>query len=159
MVIDMLVRTRLFGEIDLDDNKIIYFENGIFGFEDYKRYTLLFDSEEGERSDITWLQCLDEPELAIPVISPFIIKEDYNPEVEDELLKPLGEVNEENIVLLTSITVPADPEKVSANLKAPFVINSDTRKAAQVIVENLDYEIKYYFYEPLMAYKAAKEGR
>ncbi|MBP1753966.1 MAG: hypothetical protein H6Q59_364 [Firmicutes bacterium] len=156
---EMLVNTKHFGEIELDENKIIYFENGILGFEDYKKYTLLFDDEEGERPDISWLQSLEEPSLAIPVVNPFIVRTDYNPEVEDELLKPLGSINEENIVVLISITVPADVEKISANLKAPFIINSDERKGAQIVVENSEYEVKYHFYEQLQAHKAAKEGK
>lgn len=155
----MLVKTRHFGEIELDESKVMVFDNGILGFEDNKRFTLLYDNEEGDRPEISWLQSLDEPSLAIPVISPFIVKPDFNPEVEDELLKPLGILNEDNIVVLVSITVPVNPEKISANLKAPFVINSDSRKGIQVIVENSDYEVKYYFYEQLKAYKAAKEGK
>lgn len=155
----MQVKTRHFGEIELDENKIIYFDNGIFGFEDYKEYTLLYDDEGGQRPDISWLQSLDEPALAIPVVNPFIIKPDFNPEVEDELLKSLGNLTDENIVVLVSVTVPEEIERISANLKAPFIINSDERKGTQVVVENADYEIKYRFYEQLKAYKAAKEGR
>ena len=155
----MQVKTRHFGEIELDENKIIYFDNGIFGFEDYKEYTLLYDDEGGQRPDISWLQSLDEPALAIPVVNPFIIKPDFNPEVEDELLKSLGDLTDENIVVLVSVTVPEEIERISANLKAPFIINSDERKGTQVVVENADYEIKYRYYEQLKAYKAAKEGR
>lgn len=145
----MLIKTKHFGEIELDENKIIYFENGILGFEELKKYTLLFDDESGERPDISWLQSLDEPALAIPVVSPFLVREDYNPEVEDELLKPLGELSEDNIVVMISITVPSDLEKISANLRAPFIINSDLRKGAQIIVENPEYDVKYFFYENL----------
>jgi flagellar assembly factor FliW len=157
--IEMLVKTRHFGEIDLDEDKIICFKNGIFGFEEYKEFTLLYDDEGGERQDVSWLQSLNEPALAIPVVNPFVVKLDYNPEVDDELLKPLGSLTEENIVVLISITVPEQVERISANLKAPFIINSDERKGAQVVVENTDYEVKYYFYEQLKAYKAAKEGK
>jgi len=155
----MLVKTKHFGEVELDESKIIYFENGILGFEDCKKYTILYEEEEGKRSDISWLQSLDEPALALPVISPFIIKPDYNPVIEDELIKNLEELNEDNIVVLVSVTVPADTTKISANLKAPFIINADLKKGAQVIVENPEYEVKHYFYEELKAYKAAKEGK
>ncbi len=155
---DMLVKTKHFGEIDLDESKIIYFENGILGFEDFKKYTLLFDSEEGERPEISWLQSLEEPALALPVISPFLVMKDYNPEVDDELLKQLGDLNDDNIIVLISITVPSDITKITANLKAPFIINSDSRKGVQIIAENSDYEVKYRFYEELQAHKAAKGG-
>ena len=155
----MLVKTKHFGEIELDESKIIYFDNGILGFEDCKKYTILYDLVDGERPEISWLQSLDEPALALPVISPLIIKADYNPLVEDELIKSLGELNEDNIVILVSVTVPSDINKISANLKAPFIINSELRKGAQVIAENQDYEIRYHFYEQLKAYKAVKEGK
>lgn len=79
--------------------------------------------------------------------------------MEDELLKPLGALNEDNIVVLVSVTVPADVEKISANIKAPFILNSDAKKGIQLIIENPDYEVKYRFYEQLKAYKAAKEGK
>ena len=88
-----------------------------------------------------------------------LIKPDYNPTVEDELLLPLGEVTPDNLVVLVSVTVPSDIEKISANLMAPFIINADTKKGCQIIVENSDYDIKYYFYEQLEAIKAEKEGR
>ncbi len=152
----MLVKTRHFGEIDLDENKIINFPEGILGFENCKNYTLLYDNEGEERPDISWLQSLEEPALAIPVISPFLVKEDYNPEVEDELLKPLGEINMDNIVVLVSITVPNDITQMSANLKAPFIMNAETKRGCQIIVENADYEIKYRFYDRLEEKKAAK---
>jgi len=155
----MLVKTRHFGEVDLDEGKIIYFEQGILGFEDCKRYAILYDNESGERPDISWLQSLDEPALAIPVISPFLVKSDYNPVVEDELLQSLGDLTPENLIVLVSVTVPGDITKISANLKAPFIINADLRKGCQVIVENSDYEIKYYFYNQLQAAKAAKGGK
>ena len=155
----MLVKTRHFGEVDLDEEKIIYFEQGILGFEDCKRYAILYDNESGERPDISWLQSLDEPALAIPVISPFLVKSDYNPVVEDELLQSLGDLTPENLIVLVSVTVPGDITKISANLKAPFIINADLRKGCQVIVENNDYEIKHYIYEKLRAIKSEKGGK
>ncbi|WP_026835005.1 flagellar assembly protein FliW [Eubacterium xylanophilum] len=144
----MLVKTKYFGEIDLTDDKIITMERGLMGFEDYKNYTILFDSEK-EKTTISWFQSLDEPGLAIPVINPLIVKPDYNPVVEDELLKGMGELTEENLVILLTMTVPSDITQMTVNLMAPIIINSDTRKGAQVIVENDDYEIKYKVYDKL----------
>lgn len=154
----MLVKTKHFGEIDLDENKIITFDQGIMGFEDYKRFTLLYENEEGDGTIISWLQSLDEPSIALPVISPFMIKTDYNPEVEDELLVPMGNLSDENMVVLVAVTVPSEIENISANMKAPFLINSDEKKGIQIIVQNNDYEIKYRFYDKLQELKAAKEG-
>lgn len=152
----MLINTKHFGEIDLDESKIIHFPEGVLGFEELKDYTLIYDNEDGNRPDISWLQSIEEPAMAMPVISPFIIMPEYNPEVEDELLKPIGQITDENLVVLVTITVPTDVTQSTANLKAPFIINSDTRQAVQIIVENNEYEIKYRFYEILKEIKAAK---
>ncbi|ROR31551.1 flagellar assembly factor FliW [Mobilisporobacter senegalensis] len=152
----MRFMTKHFGEIELGEEKIINFDNGIMGFEDYKRYTILFDIESGEKPVISWLQSIEEPGLAIPVINPLYVREDYNPTVEDELLISLGELNDENIIVLLSITVPSDITKMTSNLKAPFIINSDTRKGCQVIVENSDYPVKYNVYESLEKIKKTK---
>lgn len=153
----MLVETKYFGQIDLNEEKIITFSNGIMGFENYKRYTLLYDMDDDkDKFTVSWLQSLDEPEFALPVVNPYHIKPDYNPTVEDEILKTLGEFNEENLVLLLSLTVPSDVTKMTANLKAPFIINSDTRKGIQLIVENQDYEIKYNIYDYVQQLKKEK---
>ena len=152
----MLVKTRYFGEIDLGEDKIITLERGLIGFEEYKKYTILYDSEQEERPAISWLQSLDEPGLALPIVSPLVVKPDYNPVVEDELLMNIGELTEENLVILLTLTVPEDVKKMTTNLKAPIIINSDTRKGVQLIVENQDYEVKYKVYDVL---KEKKEDR
>ena len=83
----MLVKTKYFGEINLSEDKIITMERGMFGFEEYKKYTILYDSEKEGRPNVSWFQSVEEPGLAFPVINPLVVKEDYNPVVEDELLK------------------------------------------------------------------------
>jgi flagellar assembly factor FliW len=152
----MLVKTKFFGEINLEEEKVITFAGGIMGFEQFKRYTILYDLEEGDKPGISWLQSLEEQNLALPVINPFLIKSEYNPIVEDEILKEIGDITEENLVILLSLTVPAEVTKMSANLKAPFIINSDTRKGCQIIVDNQDYEVKYNVYEAMQKRKEEK---
>lgn len=150
----MLVKTKFFGEVDLPEEKILTFDRGLIGLEDYNKFTILYDCEK-EETNISWLQSADEQGFAIPVIKPWLVKEDYNPIVEDELLQGLGELTEENLVILLTMNVPPDLTKMSVNLKAPIIINSDTRKGAQIIVENQDYEIKYRVYD---IFKKKKEG-
>lgn len=151
----MLVKTKYFGEIDLSEDKIITFDRGLIGLEDYKKFTILYDSEKEERPNISWFQSVEEPSLAMPVISPLLVKEDYNPVVEDELLTSLGDITEENLVILLTMCIPSDLKNMTANLMAPIIINSDERKGAQVIVENKDYEIKYKIYDVLKKKKEA----
>lgn len=150
----MLVKTKFFGEIDLPEEKIVTLERGLIGLEQYKKYTLLYDCEK-EEANISWFQSLEEPTLALPVIKPWLVKEDYNPVVEDELLTDLGDLTEENLIILLTMTVPEDIKQMSVNLMAPIIINADTRKGAQIVVENADYEVKYKIYDILQAKKEA----
>lgn len=153
----MNIKTRYFGEIELDDSKVITFENGLFGFEDYKKYALLYDCESGNSPAIQWLQSCDEQSLALPVMIPTLVKTDYNPVVEDGILDSLGEWNEESISVLVTVTVPVDLKQMTTNLKAPIIINTDTMKGCQVVAENPDYEIKFRIYDILNAGKNKEE--
>lgn len=150
----MNITTNLFGEIVVDEEKMITFEQGIVGFPYMKKFMLIHDEEDIGRS-ISWLQSIEEPEFALPVVDPLVIADDYNPEIEDELLAPLDISDMSDILVVTTITVPTDITKMTANLKAPIIINASTRKAAQLIVENDEYKVKYPIYEKL---KAKKEG-
>ena len=152
----MLIKTRYFGEIDVDDQKIITFDNGLIGFEYLKKFTLIYNNESETSGNVTWLQSLDEPMVAFPALSPFYVMTDYNPIVEDEVLKPLGELTEENVIILLTLSVPSDITKMSANLKAPLVINADTKKGCQIIAENPDYVVKYNIYDLVKKSKEAK---
>lgn len=152
----MKAATRLFGEIEIDESKIITFEDGIIGFPDMKKFTLIFDEEKEGRPSISWLQSMDEPEIAFPVMDPLFVCETYNPSVEDELLKNLGTIKEDNLYVLVTVTVPQNIKELAVNLKAPIVINTDTRKASQIIVED-DLPVRYRIYEILEEAKK-KEG-
>ncbi len=140
----MLIKTRFFGEVDVEDQKIIHFESGLFGFEEYKDYTILYDSEAEEMPLFSWLQSTTEQGLAFPVVNPQRVKEDYDPVVEDGLLESLGEFGEEDMVVLLLATVPEDIKKASVNMKAPLIINAGTRRGVQLVAENQDYEVKHY---------------
>ena len=152
----MLIKTRLFGEIDVDDQKILTFEKGLIGFEDLTRFTLIYNNETEDSASITWLQSLDKEWFALPAINPFHVMTDYNPVVEDEVLSTIGELNEENTAIFLTLTIPADITKMTTNLKAPIVINADTKKGCQVIAENQEYVVKYNIYDVIQKMKEKK---
>jgi len=153
----MLIKTRYFGEIDVDDQKIITFDNGLIGFEYLKKFTLIYNNESENTSAVTWLQSLDEPMVAFPALSPFYVMADYNPIVEDEVLTKLGELTEDNTAVFLTLTVPSDITKMTTNLKAPIIINADTKKGCQVIAENPEYVVKYNIYDVIQKMKEQKE--
>lgn len=149
----MTTETRLFGTITIEDEKLITFPEGIVGFPFLKQFALIHDAEN-ENAPIMWLQSMDEPTFAMPVIEPQLVTDSYNPTVDDTYLEPLGELAEDQIYSLVTITVPPQIENMSVNLKAPIVINMANNKAVQIIVED-DYKVKHPIYETL---RKRKEG-
>ena len=151
----MQIKTKDFGEVTIDDDKIIDFPNGIVGFPDLVQFTLIHDEEKGKDS-IHWLQSIQEPAFAMPVIDPLLVCPDYNPEVEDELLKNIGELQPEETLILVTVTVPKDLTKMSVNLRGPIVINAAEKKATQVIVDGDEYPVKYPIYDVFNKKKAGE---
>lgn len=150
----MIIETKAFGQVEITDDKIITFPGGIIGFPDMKRFTLLHDEEKGVSAGIRWLQSLEEPGFAMTVIDPLMVKEDYNPEIDDELLTGIGEVTSDNLLVLVTVRVPSDLKQMSVNLQGPIIINVDERKACQIIVDTDSYPVRFPIYEILQSRKA-----
>ena len=151
----MLIKTKIFGDVEISDEKIITFEDGIIGFPDLKHFTLIHDEEKGTDAGIRYFQSIEEPGFAMPVMNPLMVCETYNPQVSEELLASLGELKDENIVVLVTVTVPTDLTKMTVNLQGPIIINADEKKGAQIIVEGSDYPVRFPIYDIL---KSRKEG-
>ena len=79
--------------------------------------------------------------------------DDYGPIVEDELMKNIGDPADADILMFVTLSIPSDLTKMTANLKAPIIINTEGRKAIQVIVENEDYKVKFNAYEAIQKMK------
>jgi flagellar assembly factor FliW len=153
----MKLSTRIFGEVEIEDSKIINFPNGIIGFPDMKRFTLMHDQDD-ESATIQWLQSIEEPGFAMPVIDPLIVCPDYSPEIDKNAFVDVGELKDDDILVLVTVTVPHDLTKMTVNLMGPFVINVADMKGVQSIVENSDYPVKFPIYDILKKNKEAKEG-
>lgn len=152
------ITTRIFGDIAIEDDKIIHFERGILGFPDLKDFTLIFDIEKGNKEDgIKWLQSIDEPGFAMPVMNPSVFITDYEPRFDRDLLTPLGDnLEPANIAMFVTVTVPkGDVTGTTINLKAPIIISLDSNRAVQLISDGDEYSIKYPIYEEMQKRKRA----
>lgn len=133
----MIYKTRDFGEREIPDSKVIIFKQPIFGFDDYKRYTLIFDEEIGDQ--IVWLQSLEEPGLCFLLFNPSQFEDFYKPEITEENEKLLGTGE---YACWSVLSLKEDFETSTVNLKSPVIINSTTGVAAQVILEQ-DYPVRH----------------
>ncbi|WP_029322846.1 flagellar assembly protein FliW [Butyrivibrio sp. AE3004] len=146
----MKANTRLFGEVDIDDSKIITIPFGLVGFPQLQKFALLHDKDRPVGA-LWYLQSMDDPDFALPVIDPLTIKPEYNPQIVEDDVELLEPLTEKNLLILVTITVPEDIKNMTANLNAPILINSDTNKGAQIEIVwgKEEYVTKYPIYDYL----------
>lgn len=143
----MVIKTRFFGELEVDENKVITFEDGIPGFENLRKF--LFMTDVDEHSPFCWLQSIEDLDIVFTLFDIYTIKQDYNPMVPKEMISEIGSFENEDLLIYTIANIPKDIKKISVNLKAPIVINMNNNKAKQIISTNEEYAIKTYIYDQL----------
>lgn len=121
----MKISTQQFGEIEFDESQIIEFNEGIIGFEDYKKYLLVNAGDEL----FLWLTAVDEPEVIFPLVSIRALVEDYPFDAEGETFG--------------IVTLNKEPLKITVNLKAPVCISQNSKRGFQKILDNELYPIDY----------------
>jgi len=136
----MKIQTSRFGEIDVDESKIIVMRDGILGFNSLNRFVMIVH-EEG--SPFHWFQSLEDGSTAFITMNPFIIKSDYEPEIDDRTIEMLEVDKAEDIELMVILTIRSEPVKMTANLRAPLVINKQKKIASQVVLEDDQYPVQY----------------
>ncbi len=121
------IRTLHFGEIEIPKQNILDFEFGILGFEDLKQFIIV--SEE-ETEPFKWLISIDEPNIGFPIVDPWLLDNNYNP----------GRgFNLEEDAVFSIVTLGKKDQNMTANLKAPIVINIKENTGKQVILPNEKY--------------------
>ena len=127
------VNTSRFGEIEVDESKIVHFKDGIPAFEDEHEFIILPYEEE---SPYYFMQSLKTPDLAFLLTIPFLFFQDYTFEIDDETVKELGITDQDKVFYYSMVTIPNGSIRyMTANLVAPVVLNSDNMKAKQVVLE------------------------
>ncbi|MBN1843465.1 MAG: flagellar assembly protein FliW [Deltaproteobacteria bacterium] len=147
----MKVETTRFGTVELPEEKLISMSHGMLGFADKKRFCLIQHKEE---SPFFWYQSLDDPALAFVITNRWLFKPDYEVDL-DAAVQAMGWDQQGEKVALECyiiVTIPRGaPEKMTANLIGPMVLNPKTCEAVQIVLYNDSYSHKY----PLVKKKAA----
>lgn len=138
----MQLNTVHFGEIEYSEDEVIYFPEGIPGFEDTKKYILI--GNESDDAVFFWLQSVDAPELCFVVTDPFMIYDGYGVDVEDEDAELLEITDPNKVLTLTIVIIPENINEIRVNLKAPILINMENKLGKQVIQKNDSFPIRYY---------------
>lgn len=143
----MRLFTKHFGEIEYDPERIITFPHGLPGFPDTQQFLLLEGSTPNDL--FYWLQCIDDGDIAFTLIDLYQVMPDYNPLVEPEEVKELGDITDSSLEIYNIAVIPEEVKQMRVNLKAPIVINPKTMRGKQVIVSNDEYNIRHYIFEEL----------
>lgn len=140
--------TKAFGTIEINPEQIIRFTDGLLGFHEYKEFALLDESEE---HPFKWLQSMEESSLAFVVIQPeLFMKEPFRPEISRSDLELLQVDSVEECLILVIVTIPEkNPEKMTANLQGPILINKKEKNGRQVISTNDSHILRYPILEQL----------
>jgi flagellar assembly factor FliW len=130
------ITTIRFGEMEIPEESVLTVLGGIIGFPDFLRYVLI---QRPHDAPFYWLQCIDDPTLALVLVNPSLFKSDYNPELPEGAKEELGAKNGD-ITLFAIVTIPQGrPQDMTANLLGPLAVNPKTRKARQLVLDDRLY--------------------
>ncbi|MES0490358.1 MAG: flagellar assembly protein FliW [Leptospirales bacterium] len=137
----MKIETKAYGDIEITEDDVIRFPNGIPAFEDYTRFIVLSDEEQ---SPFHWLQSIDDPNLAFLIMDPGILMPEYQPEVLAHEVKTLfGDTNYENLNLWCILTIPkSHPENMTINLQGPVLISLEKKLGGQFISNDDSHQVR-----------------
>jgi flagellar assembly factor FliW len=137
------IYTRLFGEIEVEDEKIITFPEGVYAFEDTRHYALI--SPLGDDVYPMWLQCVDAADPCFVVFDPSKIDPSYSVALGSEERKLLKADENTEMLALVFATVPENFRNTTVNMKSPVLINTQANIGAQVILsDNYPFKLPIY---------------
>lgn len=133
----MIVNTSRFGQVEVEDDRVITFPKGLLGFARFKRYVLI---EQGEDSCFWWLQALDIPDLAFVVTDPHLFITDYEVPMKAEQARELGIADPGQAQIL--VIVNKRGNVLTGNLQGPIVVNAETRMGEQLVLADRRYNTR-----------------
>lgn len=147
----MQVKTKSMGEVEVQESQVVTIPEGLIGFEAYKNFVLI----ESTYKPFIWLQSVEEQDLAFLLIDPFLICENYEADIDDATLAKINVENPADVVVLVTITIPANGKPITANLQGPLVINKKNNKCLQAVLDGNKWTTKHNIVEALKK----KEGK
>ena len=137
----MKLNTLRFGEIDIEETRIFNFVLPIIGFNHLSKFVIL---EPNKETLFKWLQAIEDPALAFPIISVAALDYDYTIDIPDNVVEILGISSVESLLVMNITSIPQeDPKGTTINLLAPLIFNIENQKAGQVVLSGSGYDISY----------------
>lgn len=140
----MKIKSRPFGEIEIDESKIITIHGGMFGFEGFERFVLIGVQEQ---KPFEWIQCVDEPSIAFVVLRPETFMPHYQLLLSDADKATLGVKSESELICYIICVIPDDMKKITVNLKGPVAVHPKTLRGKQAISIVEHYTVRHPLFE------------
>lgn len=137
----MKAQTRYFGTINYEKEDILYFPNGLFGFENQTNYLLI--RIEDDNNLLLCMQSLEDTHLTFILTNPFHYLPDYSPKLMKEDLEALELSDNSSVTFYAICVIHEDIKNSTINLKCPIAINPVTRVARQIILEDSSYTFRH----------------
>ena len=151
----MQIDTVRFGSVEIDEAKLIIFDEGIPGLEEYRKYSLL---QFEESYPIIWLQSVEDSGICLPVLDTFAVLSEYVFDIDDAEVKELKLNGPEELQVVSVLVIPDDIQRMTANLAAPIIINIATGKAKQIILPGSDYNVRVPVFADICRTVMKEEG-
>lgn len=136
----MIIQSTRFGQLDVAEEMIIEFSQGLLGFQEENSFAFLPYQPD---SPFAFLQSVREPNLSFMVVEPFAFFQDYTFEIEDEIVENLGLNDSNGPQIFNIVSVPDKIEEMTANLLAPLIINWRDRKGMQLVLEKTSCNVRH----------------
>lgn len=135
----MIIQTTRFGQVELNQEDILNFPEGLLGFADLRKFVILDDPSD---EIFAWLQSCEEPAIAFPILEPELFSETYKPTLTKGDLEGAKVASSSEARFFTIVTIPEDPTLMTANMKAPIVMNAKARIARQCVLSDNSLAIR-----------------
>ena len=140
------INTKRFGEMEFSEESVVKVLGGLIGLSGHENFIIIRYQDD---SPFYWLQCVDDPELALVMVNPLIFKPDYDPPIPLSVTEELEVQAAGDLSVFVIVTIPAgSPQDMTANLLGPVVVNPNSRKAKQLVLDERLYSHRYRVITP-----------
>ncbi len=152
----MIIKTGRFGQVTIQESEIIRIPQGVLGFPEYTDFCLIDSADD---TLILWLQSIHNAEVAFPVLEPKVFKPEYFVNLSAADLRELKLQDLSKATIFSVLTIPDDVSHMTANLKAPLVINLVNQIAKQIVLQEVEFTIKHPMFKELRTHLMTIEAQ
>ncbi len=152
----MIIKTGRFGQVTIEESEIIKIPQGILGFPDFTEFCLIDSADD---TLILWLQSVRNADVAFPVLEPKVFRPDYFVNLSAADMRELKMQDLTRATVFSLLTIPEDVSLMTANLKAPLVINLNNQTAKQIVLQENEFGIKQPMFKELRTHLITIESQ